>query len=58
LGVRPDAYDPLLDVVTSDKLNEILASMAGATAAAVKSAPMHDSYFARGAAVGRAAGAP
>jgi tryptophan halogenase len=46
LGVRPDGYDPLLDVVTVDKLAEILASMASSTAAIAKSAPTHDSYFA------------
>ena len=44
--MRPDSYDPLLDVVTVSKLNEILASLASATAAVAKSAPPHDSYFA------------
>jgi len=60
LGVRPESYDPLLDVVTLSKLNEILASLAGATAAAAKSAPSHDSYFAAHTASGgsRAAAAP
>jgi tryptophan halogenase len=46
LGVRPDSYDPMVDVVTVDKLREILASMAGSTAAVANSAPTHDSYFA------------
>jgi tryptophan halogenase len=48
LGVRPGSYDPLLDVVTVAKLSEILASMAGSTAAAAKAAPSHDSHFAAG----------
>jgi tryptophan halogenase len=46
LGVWPDSYDPMVDVVTVDKLSEILASMAGSTAAVANSAPTHDSYFA------------
>jgi tryptophan halogenase len=45
LGVRPAGYDPLLDVVPDGKLAEILASLARDTAAAVKAAPSHDSYF-------------
>jgi tryptophan halogenase len=55
LGIRPDAYDPLLDVVSIDKLKEILAALAHGTAALRRSAPLHDSYFAVGAAA--AAGA-
>jgi tryptophan halogenase len=59
LGVRPDGYDPLLDVVSTTKLNEILASLASTTAAAAQSAPSHDSYFAAPAANGgRAAAVP
>lgn len=60
LGVRPESYDPLLDVVTVSKLNEILASLASATSAVAKSAPTHDSYFAAHTASGgsRAAAAP
>jgi len=46
LGVYPAHYDPLLDVVTLDKLKEILASLAGGTAALQRAAPLHDSYFA------------
>ena len=45
LGVRPDSYDPLLDVVPIPKLREILASMATATAAIAKAARSHDSFF-------------
>jgi hypothetical protein len=59
LGVRPDSYDPLLDVVTVSKLSEILASMASSTAAVAKSAPSHDSYFVDRTATGsRATAAP
>ena len=46
LGVYPAHYDPLLDVVTLDKLKEILASLADGTAALQRAAPLHDSYFA------------
>jgi tryptophan halogenase len=46
LGVRPDDYDPLLDVVTMTQLTEILAALASATTAAGKGSPSHDSYFA------------
>jgi tryptophan halogenase len=46
LGVHPAHYDPLLDVVTLDKLQEILASLAHGTAALQRATPLHDSYFA------------
>src|ERR1700736_3891098 len=59
LGLRPDAYDPLLDVVTVSQLTEILGSMANSTTALINAAPSHHSYFAPGAATGsRAAAAP
>jgi tryptophan 7-halogenase len=45
LGVRPAAYDPLLDVVPEDRLRGILTSLASATAAVLDKAPSHDSYF-------------
>ena len=45
LGVRPASYDPLLDVVSTTQLRDILASLAAATAAAAGPAPTHDSYF-------------
>ncbi len=48
LGVRPESYDPLVDVVPPNRLGEILSSLSNATAAAVKSSPLHDSYFAAG----------
>jgi len=50
LGIRPDSYDPLLDVVPQGKLTEILAFLAHSTRAVVKAAPSHDSYFQAGAA--------
>ena len=45
LGVRPEAYDPLLDVISLDQLRRILASLAAGTAAVVNGAPAHDSFF-------------
>jgi tryptophan halogenase len=57
LGLRPDSYDPLLDVVPVPKLREILASMANSTAAVAKAARSHDSFFAANAAPGGRASA-
>jgi tryptophan halogenase len=48
LGVRPETYDPLLDVVTLPQLRDILSSMAIATDSAARAAPSHDSHFAAG----------
>jgi len=55
LGVRPDRHDPLMDIVSTEQLREILGTMARATAAAARTAPLHDSYFAAAgsSAVGR-----
>ena len=39
LGVRPETYDPLLDVVTLPQLRDILSSMAAATDSAARAAP-------------------
>jgi tryptophan halogenase len=47
MGIRPEHYDPLLDVVSVDKLQEIFASLAKDTAAVRRAAPLHDSYFAQ-----------
>jgi tryptophan halogenase len=55
LGVRPEGYDPLLDVVADDKLREILASLAASTAAVARTAAPHDSYFPAQDARGRGA---
>jgi tryptophan halogenase len=46
LGVRPEGHDPLMDIVSTEQLREILGTMARATAAAARTAPLHDSYFA------------
>lgn len=53
MGVRPDSYDPLMEVVPAERLKEILTQMAHATQALRRSSPPHDSYFA--ALAGRAA---
>ena len=45
LGLRPESYDPLLDVVPVPKLREILASMAISTTAIAQAARSHDSFF-------------
>ena len=45
LGVRPASYDPLLDVIGAGQLRDVLASLAASTAAVVRNAPSHDSYF-------------
>jgi tryptophan halogenase len=50
LGVTPETYDPLLDVVTVPQLRDILSSMATATDAAARAAPSHDSHFGAGSA--------
>jgi tryptophan halogenase len=57
LGLRPDSYDPLLDVVPVPKLREILAAMANSTAAIAKAARSHDSFFTANAAPGGRASA-
>ena len=45
LGITPQRYDPLMDVVPLGQLREIFGSMAQATAEAAHAAPSHDSYF-------------
>ncbi|HEX3913366.1 MAG TPA: tryptophan halogenase family protein [Steroidobacteraceae bacterium] len=45
IGMAPESYDPLMDVVTMAQLREILGSMAQATAMAAQGVPAHDSYF-------------
>jgi len=55
LGVRPASYDPLLDVIGVDQLRDILASLASSTAAVVRTAATHDSYFAARPAAERSA---
>jgi tryptophan 7-halogenase len=46
IGLVPKSYDPLIDVVNLEQLQEILRSMAQANAIELKGAPTHDSYFA------------
>jgi tryptophan halogenase len=48
MGVTPESYDPLLDVVTMGQLRDILSSMAQSTALAAHGVPSHDSYFPAG----------
>ncbi|MGC1521880.1 MAG: tryptophan halogenase family protein [Steroidobacteraceae bacterium] len=50
IGITPESYDPLMDVVTLPQLREILGTLAQSTAQAAQSAPSHDSYFTAGAA--------
>ena len=45
MGVVPESHDPLMDVVSTDRFSQILATMAEFTAAAVRGAPSHDSQF-------------
>ncbi|HVC00825.1 MAG TPA: tryptophan halogenase family protein [Steroidobacteraceae bacterium] len=46
LGVEPRAYDPLIDVVPAAAFDEILASLARDTRAALSGAPTHDAALA------------
>jgi tryptophan 7-halogenase len=48
IGIIPDTYDPLMDVVNLNQLREILGSMAQSTAQAAQAVPSHDSYFSAG----------
>jgi tryptophan halogenase len=48
IGMRPESYDPLMDVVTIAQLREILGSIAQSTAVACNGVPSHDSYFSAG----------
>jgi len=57
MGVRPQGYDPLVDVVSVEKLREVMQSLARSTAEQTAAAPPHDSFFA-GRPAGRAAVAP
>ena len=45
LGVEPRRTDPLMDIVPTGRLREILASLARSTAVAAGNAPAHDSFF-------------
>jgi tryptophan halogenase len=45
VGMTPESYDPLMDVVKMDQLRDILGSMAQSNALAAEGVPSHDSYF-------------
>src|ERR1022692_1578314 len=46
MGVRPERYDPLIDIVSREQLRDLLASLAQSVASLTQAAPSHDSYFA------------
>jgi tryptophan halogenase len=45
MGISPTAFDPLVEAVDDQRLRGFLAQMAEETAAALRAAPAHDSYF-------------
>ena len=45
LGIQPDRYDPLMDVVPMEKFRDILGKLATATNSAARAARPHDSFF-------------
>jgi|CZKO01.1.fsa_nt_gi tryptophan halogenase len=46
MGVRPERYDPLIDIVSREQLRDLLASLSQSVASLTQAAPSHDSYFA------------
>ncbi len=46
MGIRPDSFDPLMDVVPTERLRETFAALAASTKAGLSSAPLHDQAFA------------
>jgi tryptophan halogenase len=46
MGVLPERHDPMMDVVSTGQLRDILKTLAMATSAAASAARSHDSYFA------------
>jgi tryptophan 7-halogenase len=50
LGVRPERYDPLLDIVSHEQLRALLGSLSQSIQVLTQAAPTHDSYFANAAA--------
>ena len=46
MGIRPETYDPLMDVVPVAQLRDILSALAQSTATAADAAAVHDSHFA------------
>jgi tryptophan halogenase len=51
LGITPESYDPMMDVVTPGNLREILGAMAHSNKQAAQGVPSHDSYFPSGLAI-------
>jgi tryptophan halogenase len=49
MGVKPERYDPLLDIVTGEQLRDLFGSLSQSIAALTQAAPSHDSYFAAAA---------
>jgi tryptophan halogenase len=45
IGVSPESYDPLMDVVNKNQFREILDSLAQSHTLAAEGVPSHDSYF-------------
>jgi tryptophan halogenase len=45
MGIRPDSFDPLMDVVPTPRLRELLGALAASTRAGLSSAPLHDQAF-------------
>jgi len=45
MGIRPDRYDPLMDIVSREQLGNLFGSLAKSVAALTAAAPSHDSYF-------------
>jgi tryptophan halogenase len=45
MGIRPDRYDPLMDIVSREQLGNLLGNLAKSVAALTAAAPSHDSYF-------------
>jgi tryptophan halogenase len=45
MGVKPERYDPLLDIVTGEQLRDLFGSLSQSIAALTQAAPSHDSYF-------------
>ncbi len=50
MGLQPERYDPLLDVVPQAQLSDILAKLAAEVAGVVARAPLHAQHFPRSAA--------
>jgi tryptophan halogenase len=46
MGIRPERYDPLIDIVSREQLGKLLGDLAKSVAALTAAAPSHDSYFA------------